>query len=63
MPQCLRIVQSTGVTDIEELFQTNDFDMEDSIVCMQWIHDGHTEIVFMATTVEEFIEIIFQTAD
>jgi hypothetical protein len=50
-------------TALQELFHPNDFDMEASIVCKQWIHDGHTEIVFMTTIVKEFTEKVCQTAD
>jgi hypothetical protein len=35
--------QSQLQTVVEELFQTNDFDVEDSIVYKQWVHD-HTKL-------------------
>jgi hypothetical protein len=50
-------------TVVEGLFQANDFDVEDSIVYQQWVHDGHTKIVFMTSTVGEFTEKICRTAD
>jgi hypothetical protein len=48
--------QSQLQTVVEELFQANDFDVEDSIVYNQWIHDGRTKIVSMTSTVGEFTE-------
>jgi hypothetical protein len=50
-------------TAVEELFEANDFDVEDSIIYKQWVHDGHTKIVSMTSTVGEFTEKICQTAD
>jgi hypothetical protein len=51
--------QSQLQTVVEELFQSNDFDVEDSIVYKQWIHDSHTKIVPMTSPVAEFTEKIF----
>jgi hypothetical protein len=43
-------------TVIEESFQANDFDMEDSVVFEQWVCDCHTKIVSMTSTDGEFTE-------
>jgi hypothetical protein len=37
--------------------------VEDSVVYKQWVHDGHTKIVSMMSTVGEFNEEICLTAD
>lgn len=43
-------------TVTEELFQANDFDVEDSMVYKQWVHNDHIEIVSMMSAVGEFTE-------
>jgi hypothetical protein len=55
--------QSQLQTVTEELFQTNDFDVEDSVVYKWCFHDGHTKIVSMTSTVGEFTVKICWTAD
>jgi hypothetical protein len=66
-PERLRIVCFTGVqtaqdsqlqTVNEELFQANDFDVEDSIVYKQLVHDDHTTTVSLTSTIREFTEKI-----
>jgi hypothetical protein len=47
----------------EELFLATDFDVETSIVYKQWVHNGHTKIVFITNTVRERNEKFCQTAD
>jgi hypothetical protein len=42
--------QSHLKTITEELFEANDFDVEDSIVCKQWVHCGHTKVVFITNS-------------
>jgi hypothetical protein len=55
--------QSQLQTVTEELFQANnDFDVEDSIVYKQWVHDGHTKTASMISTAGKFMEKICQTA-
>jgi hypothetical protein len=55
--------QSHLQTVVEELFQANNFDVEDSIVYKQWVHDGHTKVASMTSTVGKFTEKICQTTD
>jgi hypothetical protein len=55
--------QSQLQTVVEELFQANYFDVEDSIVYKQWFHDDHTQIVSMTSTVGEFTEKICRTPE
>jgi hypothetical protein len=40
---------------IEELFETNN-DVEDSALYKQWVCNGHTKIVSMTSTAEEFTD-------
>jgi hypothetical protein len=37
--------------------------VEDNIADKQWVHDGHTKIVSMTSTVGEFAKKICRTAD
>jgi hypothetical protein len=41
---------------VKELFQAYDFDVEDSIVYKQRIHDGHTKIVSMKVLLENSLK-------
>jgi hypothetical protein len=50
-------------TVVEELLKANNFDLEDSTICKQWVHDSHTETVSMTNTTGEFTEKICQTAE
>jgi hypothetical protein len=43
---------------IEELFQANNFDVEDSILYKQWVHDDHTKVADITNTAGQLTEKI-----
>lgn len=55
--------QSHLWTLVEELFHANNFDVEDSIVYKQQVHDDHTKIVYITNTAGHFTGKIWPTAD
>jgi hypothetical protein len=50
--------QLQTVTD--QLFQANDFDVDDIILVVyrQWVHEGNTKIISVTNTAEKFNEEI-----
>ena len=44
---------------LEKILDDNDFDVDDSIKCKQWIHADGTKLIDMQRLVSEFIDKFF----
>ena len=48
---------------LEKILDDNDFDVDDSIKCKQWIHTDGTKLIDMQLLVSEFIDMFFEKFD
>ena len=48
---------------LEKIFDDNDFDVDDSIKCKQWIHRDGTKLIDIELLVSEFIDMFLEKFD
>ena len=48
---------------LEKILDDNDFDVDDSIKCKQWIHTDGTKLIDMQLLVSEFIDMFLEKFD
>ena len=48
---------------LEKILDDNEFDVDDSIKCKQWIHTDGTKLIDMQLLVSEFIDMFLEKFD
>ena len=48
---------------LEKILDNNDFDVDDSIKCKQWIHTDGTKLINMQLLISEFIDMFLKKFD